>query len=480
MIAQDLSVEHSTGKSTVNAIIHRLLSLTLAKQFFIAGGMVTLGAVLLVSLLVTQVVTQAVTKNAAATTALYVDSIIAPILPDLSVTDQLDGSVERALDETLAHGALGRRLVLFRLWREDGTIIYSNDKKFTGLQVPPSQDRITAFKGRLVANYESGDNDDSPIERVAGGPFLEIYNPVLQPWSGEVVAVAEFYENAAEVEESLTRVLLLTWLTIICVLAFFFLALSLIVVRGSSTIEKQRLALRDRIQELDRLLRENTELGERVRKASRQTTTLNEQFLRKVGADIHDGPLQSLAYAAMRVDSPSIRFGNGQDVDRSNDLDTIRESLEEAIIELRLICKGLVLPKIECLPIDEVLIHVVSSYRARTATEVALSTQASTFPITPAARICAYRFVQEALNNGWIHADGQGQFVRQTFVDQTLIIEVGDSGPGFDPDCLDRGRLGLLGMRERLESLGGHLDVSSSSSGTLLTMTLPVCEEEAV
>jgi signal transduction histidine kinase len=95
----------------------------------------------------------------------------------------------------------------------------------------------------------------------------------------------------------------------------------LIVVRGSSTIETQRLALRDRIQELDQLLRENTGLGERVRRASRQTAALNEQFLRKVGADIHDGPLQSIAYAAMCVDSPSIRYGNSQDVDRSNNVD---------------------------------------------------------------------------------------------------------------------------------------------------------------
>jgi signal transduction histidine kinase len=464
----------------VNVIIHRLRSLTLAKQFFLAGGMVTLGAVLLVSVLVTHVVTQAVTKNAAATTALYVDSIIAPILPDLSSTEQLDGSVERALDETLAHGALGRRLVSFRLWRKDGRIIYSNDKGLQGLQVLPNADREEAFEGQLVANYESADDDEGMMERVAGGPFLEIYNPVLQPWSGEVVAVAEFYENAAEVKKSLTRVLLLTWLTIICVLAFFFLALSLIVVRGSSTIETQRLALRDRIQELDQLLRENTGLGERVRRASRQTAALNEQFLRKVGADIHDGPLQSIAYAAMCVDSPSIRYGNSQDVDRSNNVDAIKESLEDALNELRLICKGLVLPEIESLPIDRVLSHVVSNYRARTGSDVMLSTQASPIPITPSARICAYRFVQEALNNGWIHADGQGQFVRQFFVDRTLIIAVGDSGPGFDPDCVERGRMGLLGMRERLESIGGHLEVAPCSNGTVLTMRLPICDAEAV
>jgi hypothetical protein len=72
---------------------------------------------LLVGTVVTELIEQAVTRNSAATTALYVDSVIAPILPDLTTTEQLDDSVEHALDETLGQGALGRRLMSFRLWR---------------------------------------------------------------------------------------------------------------------------------------------------------------------------------------------------------------------------------------------------------------------------------------------------------------------------------------------------------------------------
>lgn len=463
----------------MNVIIHRLRTLTLAKQFFVAGSIVTIGAVLLVSLAVTTLVTEAVTRNAAATTALYVDSVIAPILPDLTMTERFDDSVERALDETLSHGALGRRLISFRLWREDGTVLYSSDKNFMGRDVPLNEDRLTAFSGRLVANYQDADSDDGPAELKSAGPLLEIYNPILQPWSGEVVAVAEFYESAAEVENSLMRVLVLTWLSVLGVLFLFFLALSLIVVRGSATIEEQRLTLRDRIAELNRLLRDNTELAERVKSASQQTAALNEQFLRKVGADIHDGPLQLLAYATIRVDSPSIRLGDGQNVERANDVTRIKQSLTEAISELRLICRGLVLPDIEKLPIEGVLRHVVEAYTARTGVKVRLTTQACAVPISSSARICTYRFVQEALNNGWVHADGRDQCVAQYISGQMLVITVGDSGPGFNPDCVEHDRLGLTGIRKRLESVGGSLEIKTSPSGTVLTMSLPISEAEA-
>lgn len=459
----------------MQALVQSLKSMSLAKQFFVAGGLVTIGSVLIVSLFVTRLVAQTVTRNAAASTALYVDSIIAPILPDLTQAQMLDDSIERVLDETLNQGALGRRLVSFRLWREDGTIVYSNDKELMGRKLPQNADRLAALSGQLVANFEQSDSDD-----VSEGdaPLLQIYNPVLQPWSGEVVAVAEFHENAADVEASLSRVVSLTWLFILSVLALFFLSLSLIVLRGSSTIENQRQALKDRVNELGSLLRENTMLSQRVQKASQQVAALNEQFLRKVGADIHDGPLQLLGYASMRVDSSTIRGDARAFPERSEEVDKIKKSLLEAIGELRAICRGLVLPEIETWPIEKVIEHVVAGYQSRTGAEVVLSTMPAPFPVPTSARICAYRFTQEALNNGWTHARGKGQAVRQEVIANMLKISVVDRGPGFDPCCIEQGRLGLAGLKQRVESIGGRLEVKTSTRGTTLVMCLHVMNPE--
>src|SRR5262249_22011537 len=127
---------------------------------------------------VTCVMEGSVTRNAAATTALYVDSVIAPLLPDMRKNEVLSDPVTHALDETLEQGALGKRLMSFRLWRRDGTILYANDKGLTGRHFEPNDNLKAAFDGQMVAKFNQVDDVESEAERKSGQPLLEIYNPV--------------------------------------------------------------------------------------------------------------------------------------------------------------------------------------------------------------------------------------------------------------------------------------------------------------
>ncbi|RVD34765.1 sensor histidine kinase, partial [Mesorhizobium sp. M4B.F.Ca.ET.019.03.1.1] len=106
----------------MGGFLRRWGRLSLALQFFIASGVGLLAAMLLVGLWVTSQIRDGVMRNSAATTALYVDSVIAPLLPDMRKSRELSDTVKRALDETLGQGALGKRLVSFKLWRRDGMI----------------------------------------------------------------------------------------------------------------------------------------------------------------------------------------------------------------------------------------------------------------------------------------------------------------------------------------------------------------------
>jgi hypothetical protein len=94
---------------------------SLAQQFLLLGGMVSLVATIIVGAFVTSLIEDAVTRNSGAATALYVDSVIAPLLPDMQTSEALSDSVKQALDETLGQGALGKRLMSFKLWRPHGT-----------------------------------------------------------------------------------------------------------------------------------------------------------------------------------------------------------------------------------------------------------------------------------------------------------------------------------------------------------------------
>jgi signal transduction histidine kinase len=451
---------------------------SLAVQFLLAGGLVSVAAMAIIGISVTSLIDASVTRNSAATTALYVDSVIAPLLPDMQKSQVLGDTVTRALDETLGQGALGNRLLSFKLWRRDGTILYSKDKSQVGKRFQPSADLQTAFAGTMVAEFNQIDDVESDAERKSGQPLLEIYNPLLQPWSGEVVAVSEFYEIATDFQHNLRQALLWSWLAVAFVTLGFFLILSAIVFRGSRTISNQRRALEDRVGELSALLAQNKSLRLRVQRASQRVTALNERFLRRVGADLHDGPAQLVALAALRLDSPALTEPTASAESREREIIAIKSSLDDAMREIRTFCNGLVLPHIEAAELPEILALAARAHEQRTGSAVALSLSATPTPLSPSEKICVYRFVQEALNNGYRHAGGVGQSVTQTSDDARICLEVTDGGPGFDPAVVRPEGLGLAGLRERVESLGGRFGVESSGTGTKVWMSLNTDEME--
>jgi signal transduction histidine kinase len=459
-------------------ILERWNQQTLARQFLFAGGIVSLVAMLLVGAFVTNLIEDAVTRNSAATTALYVDSIIAPILPDLKTTDTLDDVTNRVLDETFGQGALGEQVVSFRLWRADGTVLYATDKTIQGKRFPPGKDLTAAFSGKMVAQFDYVDDAESFDQRSYGKPLLEIYNPILQPWSGEVIAVTEFYEVADGFQKSLSQARLLSWLAVAGMITTFFLLLSAIVFKGSRMIEAQQRSLTERVVDLQSLLTQNRTLHSRAQRASQRATALNESYLRRLGADLHDGPAQLVAYAALRVDSALLVDPEAPLDVREVEIAAIKARLQEAMDEIRSICSGLVLPQIEAAAVPEILEKVVGAHRERTAAKVDLSIASPARPLLPSAKICIYRFVQEALNNGYRHGGGKNQVVSQTYEGNTIVVVVSDEGPGFDKSSIRPGGLGIAGLRERIESLGGTFDLTTSSDGTTVRMSLTVHEPE--
>lgn len=460
-------------------ILKRLVQIwsgrSLAWQFVIAGGIVLLAVMLVVGLWVTSQIRQGVMHNSATTTALYVDSVIAPLLPDLRKSQELDSTVKRALDETLGQGALGKRLVSFKLWRRDGTILYSKDSDLIGKRFKPNPNLIAAFAGNVMVKYNQLEDEENDKERALGLPLLEIYNPVREPWSGDVVAVTEFYELSGDFEESLRAALLWSWLVVAAATAASLALLSGIVFRGSRTIQTQRAALEAKVAELQAALAQNSSLRQRVQRASRRATAINERYLRRIGADLHDGPAQLVALAALRMDSPVLVDPSTPKPQREAEIAGIHKTLGEAMREIRGICNGLVLPQIETQAVADILRLAVAEHERRTDTKVLLTLPERLPELGTSEKISIYRFVQEGLNNAYRHGKGKGQQVRATMKGGKLLVEVQDTGPGFDPARSEG--LGLAGLRERIESIGGQFETLSGPGGTRLLITLSVEEQ---
>ncbi len=462
--------DRSSSTSFLPRLSRRWRSSSLALQFFIAGGTVALLAMLLIGLLVTSVIERAVTRNAAAMTALYVDSVIAPLLPDMQRNIVLADPVKRALDETLGQGALGDRLVAMRIWSRNGRILYATNDSLVGQRFPLTDELEQAAEGEIHARYQP-EEPGAPAGFTHSGPLLAIYNPLLQPWSGEVVAVMEFYERADDLRAALAEARLRSWLAVAAITASVFLILGAIVLRGSRTIDDQARRLSGQVRELTRLLQANEALQERVGRATQRATALNESFLRRLGSDLHDGPAQLIALAALRLDSETLLADETSRNGRAHEVERIRHSLRDALSEIRTICRGLVLPQIDGADIADVISRAVEDYEQRTGVIVECRIDRADVAVPLSQRICAYRFIQEALNNGHRHCRGAPQSVSAYASGNTLRVVVADGGPGFDPENIGPGSIGIEGMRDRIESLGGHFDLRSSSNGTVLAMT---------
>ena len=94
--------------------------------------------------------------------------------------------------------------------------------------------------------------------------------------------------------------------------------------------------------------------------------------------------------------------------------------------------------------------------------------------------LAAFRIVQEALTNALKHARATRISIDVTFADGSVELEICDDGAGFNPATVnrDRGRQGLLGMRERAELAGGVLDLQSRQGyGTTVWARLPIGED---
>ncbi|MCU9848859.1 histidine kinase [Defluviimonas sp. WL0024] len=439
---------------------------SLAAQFALAGGVVMVLSMLLIGRVVAARIEESVVRNSALATSQYMDSIISPLSQDIAEADTLPPGARRALDEIFTNTPLGERVASFKLWKPGGLVVEATDKTIVGRRFEVTDSLARAFAGEVRAEFQNLSDEEDRGEHALGLPLLEIYSPVREVWSGEVIGVAEFYEVATGLERDLAEATRNSWISVALVFVAIGGVLFLIVLRGSRTIDRQRAALTRQLGELEALSTRNTALRERVQQAAARASAANDRALRRIGADLHDGPAQLLSFAALRLDAL-----RGQ-LAETGEIDAVERAVKDAIREVRGISKGLGHPDIEDRGPCEIVTGVAETHEARTGTKVAVICDLPEgLALSQAEKLCLYRFAQEGLNNAWRYGGGRGQEIRLDCRDGRLGLWVRDAGPGFPPEDAERHEaedysgIGLAGLRDRVESLGGSLTAGNRADG---------------
>ena len=229
---------------------------------------------------------------------------------------------------------------------------------------------------------------------------------------------------------------------------------------------------------------------ERARVLERRTGRENalveaaERRLARLGFDLHDGPVQEVVAlgAELRLFREQLRRVLGTNRRAAIVLgwvDDLEARLNALDGELREVARSLESPTVLQTPLPELLRQEATKLEARAGLSVDLRVSGDLEALTPSQAITLLRVVQESLANIEAHADAGSATVMVTAGPDELRAQVTDDGRGFDvePTLVEAargGRLGLVGMSERVRLLEGRLDVDSKPGGpTTIAASIP-------
>jgi signal transduction histidine kinase len=217
-------------------------------------------------------------------------------------------------------------------------------------------------------------------------------------------------------------------------------------------------------------LRESAQLLQHL---SRRMLAVQEEERRHLSRELHDEFGQLLATITMQVHAAKALAGKRA----QSRLDACVTLLQQAAAEVRNLALELRPLMLDVAGLDATLRWLAEQYQQRMEIPVKVTGHVSAVDGDPA--IVVFRVVQEALTNVLRHAGARHVWIELSQSEGGVEVVVRDDGIGFDVAATytqagNRNRLGLLGMRERAELVGGRLDVESAPGrGTQIRVTLP-------
>ena len=228
-------------------------------------------------------------------------------------------------------------------------------------------------------------------------------------------------------------------------------------------------------------------LARRRRHLAQQVIVAQEEERARVSRELHDEAGQALT--ALKI---SLEMIDTQLVDlgiNPRDAKLLRKQMSQAVglcdttsARIRDLAHDLRPGALDDLGLNLALQGFCRDFAERTKLAIRYTGEDVT-PLSEAMELCLYRYLQEGLNNTAKHTKADSVWVRLAAGEKVVTISIEDNGEGFDTEAVlyaagHTQGIGLLGIEERLQSLGGSLNVRSEpGKGTVLVASIPLQEE---
>jgi PAS domain S-box-containing protein len=239
-----------------------------------------------------------------------------------------------------------------------------------------------------------------------------------------------------------------------------------------------RVMLSD-ITEQQRIEKEAQEAAA-LRELRRRASDHREQERHRIARDLHEGPVQNLIATTYAL---HLILADTLNPELAERLGAIQRELQAQVNELRAYSVELRPPMISNFGLEKAICtHAEAFQEKHPAIQVTLELQQDAPLLEEKISMALFRIYQEALNNVIRHVQRPHKqvIVRLDQDEKQVQLEIQDNGQGFDlsEPWINRvrdGHLGLVGMQERAESVGGQLEIHSTQEiGTRVVVSVPL------
>lgn len=216
---------------------------------------------------------------------------------------------------------------------------------------------------------------------------------------------------------------------------------------------------------------------DQLRHLARRLLATQEEERRKISRELHDVIAQTLAGIHHRLEALQGEAARGSS-ELERHLDGTQDLVRHAMATVQSFARELRPAVLDELGLAPALAALLETFSERSGIRGRLAIEPDLPPPAALPRTVLYRVAQEALANVAKHARASGVVVAVEEAAEGVVLTVSDDGGGFDPaEAATRGggqHLGLLGMRERLEMIGGVLRIDSAPGrGTVIHAWIP-------
>ncbi len=216
------------------------------------------------------------------------------------------------------------------------------------------------------------------------------------------------------------------------------------------------------------------ERQENLQSYVRHVTEAQEEERLRISRELHDETAQELVHLVRGLE----QIRDAPKLTGTRSVDELIEGTRETLKSVRRFSRDLRPSVLDDLGLMAAIEAIVEDTNAKLPGGATLRVEGAPQRVAEAVELALFRIAQESLRNVEKHAEAKSALVELHFTSDAITLSVSDDGAGFDAprnvsDLARTGKLGLVGMKERCELIGGSFDLQSSpGEGTRVAVTV--------